>query len=154
MKGTDSGAQPSCPGCRGSHCTAGLAGIQCQHRANSSPATAQEQLQVPPCPELSAPHLVLLGAASMGSQHWFCRGESSPFQQRPRFTQQIELNTSLSIPPETVGTGSLCPVHSIKRHSFLHEEGLWNTEHSSRQQINAGPELMARGWNLGKLGLK
>lgn len=91
----------------------------------------------------------------MGSQHWLCRGKSSPFQQRPHVLHN-KLNSAqaLVFHQKTVCTGSLWPVLSIKRRSFLHEEGLWNTEHSSRQQINAGPELVAGGWNLGKLGLK
>lgn len=88
------------------------------------------------------------GPTSMGSQHWFCRGESSPFQQRARFTQQIELSPSLSIPPETVCTGRLCPVHSIKRHSFLHEERLWKTAF-----LKAADKCWTRvsGWRLANL---
>lgn len=73
-------------------------------------------------------------------------------QKSPCFTQQIELSPSRSIPVETVCT--VC-VQSIPSRGTA--SNVWKgfgKQHSSRQQINAGPELVAGGWNLGKLGLK
>lgn len=150
MKSTDSGAQPDWPRCRG------RAGVQWQHRANSNPATAQVQLQIPHSldPSCLLPTL-LPGRYIHGLTALVLQRRKFTFSANsPCFPQQTELSPSLSTPLKTVGTGSLCPVHSIKRHIFQHEERRWETEHSSRQQINAGPALVAGGWNLGKLGLK
>lgn len=86
------------------------------------------------------------GPTSMGSQHWFCRGESSPFQQRACVLHN-KLNSAQALvfhQKLSAQEGCVQSIPSRGTASYMRKGS--GKQHSSRQQINAGPELVAGGW--------
>lgn len=82
----------------------------------------------------------------MGLQHWLFRGECSPLQQRARILPDKSSSAQTSVFHQKLFALEICvqPFPSSGTASYM-KKGFGIAEHSSRQQINVGPELVAGG---------